>query len=463
VLVRNVIAPLWAWQERSPYLRVAAALARRERLSLDERLSRQWSDLKDIVDHAWRESPYYKRSFGAVGFEPGDLKSWKDLGRLPLLTKPLIREYRDEIVPPSWTGKTLWPRKTSGSTGVSLEFFVDEDCLQWKRGVALYRDWWTGWDLGEYRAMVWGNPPPRHGLRRRLRNHLLDKSFFLDTLRMDERMMADFARLIRTKRPTLLFGHAHSLYLFAKFWRSQGTPGSPFKGVVSSAMVLHEHERREIEASFGCKVFDRYGCEEVSLIASECQAHRGLHVNTDSLVVEVIPDPSLGLGGGNEGAVVVTDLKNRGMPFIRYRVEDLASRSPGPCPCGRSYPLLERITGRVADYLYTTSGEWVSGISLTENFATLIPGVRQVQIVQDDWHHLEIRIVPESSYDEASRSRISSLVAERFGPGMRYSIQIVERVLPEASGKYRFAICRIPGRETPPEASNRPEPSRAEI
>jgi len=146
-------------------------------------------------------------------------------------------------------------------------------------------------------------------------------------------------------------------------------------------MVLHPSERRTIEAVFGVRVYDRYGCEEVSLIASECGEHRGLHMNTDSLHVELLADGRR-VPPGSEGAVVVTDLRNRAMPLIRYRIEDVAVASEESCPCGRTYPLLARVAGRVADYLVTCNGKLISGISLTENFATLIPGVQQVQVVQ---------------------------------------------------------------------------------
>jgi len=87
------------------------------------------------------------------------------------------------------------------------------------RGVLSTGDGWTGWRLGEWRAFVWGNPPPNDTWRARLRDRLLDRCLFLDTLAMDEEQMDAFARRILSQRPTLLFGHAHSLNLFARFWR----------------------------------------------------------------------------------------------------------------------------------------------------------------------------------------------------------------------------------------------------
>jgi len=292
--------------------------------------------------------------------------------------------------------------------------------------------------------MVWGNPPPRPGLRGRLRRALLEREFFLDTLRMNEDTLDAFALEVLKRRPTLMFGHAHSLYLFARFWRRRGHPSYSPRGIISTAMVLHPHERREIESVFNTHIFDRYGCEEVSLIASECEAHQGLHVNTDGVWVEILDDPR---HPELPGRVVVTDLTNHGMPLVRYEVGDRGRLSDRNCPCGRSYPLLTEVAGRIADYLITPDGEYVSGISLTENFATLIPGVEQVQVVQDRRDHVILNLVPDPSFDDRSRARIHSLIAERFGGAMQYDIELLSRIEPEPSGKFRFAINRVKDEE----------------
>jgi len=436
------IAPWWARYEGTDYLNVARELKQRESMSLDERLAEQWGKLQAMVRYAWEHCSYYRRRFRENGFEPGDLKGWDSFRTFPLLTKQDIRDSGRELFASGVDPKALISRKTSGSTGESLHFFVTEKDCDFKRGVSLYRDQWTGWRLGDWKAMVWGNPSYLDSWRDRLRNALIERRFSLDTLKMDEAMMMAFAQQILRKKPTMLFGHAHSLYLFARFWEMQGLQPYRFRGILSTAMVLHEHERKTCEEVFDTPVFDRYGCEEVSLIASECQAHLGLHVNTDSLVVEVVKNGAPATSG-EEGAVVVTDLCNRTMPFIRYLVGDMAIPTENICPCGRSYPRLSRVTGRIADYLRTPEGHWVSGISLTENFATLIPGLEKIQIVQEKMNEIRLRIIPGPRFDDQSRAAVQRLVTERFGTSMRYEIEIVSQILAEPSGKYRFSICRL--------------------
>jgi phenylacetate-CoA ligase len=441
-LCRNVVAPLWALKESSPYLRHLKLLEASQYLPLDEIRVNQLARLKALLVHSYKNSPYYRKKWQEIGFHPEDLKCLADIEKLPLLTKDDIRIEKDRIVARNIPAANLIQRETSGSTGVPLRFFVDEASQQFKRACTLRSNQWSGWRFGEKAAAIWGNPDPGKSFRAWLRNILLDRYDYLDTLKMDKADMLIFYNRQIRRAPTLLFGHAHSLYLFALFLESECLAVFPVKGIISTAMVLHDFERRKIESVFGRKVSNRYGCEEVSLIASECEAHEGLHINLDNLIVELIRDGKE-VPSNVPGDIVVTDLSNYGMPFIRYRVGDVGLMSGQNCSCGRSLPLLKRVEGRIADYVITPEGSFISGISLTENFTTLLPEVRQMQIIQERIDLLVFNIVRGADFNRASEDRIAALVKERFGHRMMYRINEVTHIPQEASGKYRFCICKI--------------------
>lgn len=445
MVVRRVVAPLWARRERSPHLKYLKHLERSQYRSADEVRDDQWKRFKRLLTHAYHNTPFYHARFRSLGMVPDDIGTWGDLPCIPVLTKDDIRLHRDRMVARNIARESLRPKKTSGSTGVSLEFYVDEPSLQWKRACAIRHDRWTGWDMGERIAAVWGNPVYKKSVRGYLRNFLLDRHLYLDTLKMDEREMLKFYRRLKRKRPTLLFGHAHSLYLFARFLGSRGLADIRFKGIISTAMTLHDFERREIENVFGCRVTNRYGCEEVSLIACECREHSGLHLNLDTLIVELIRDGNPVPAGGT-GAIVVTDLSNAGMPFIRYEVGDAGIPSDRVCECGCTYPMMESLEGRIADYIVTPEGDYISGISLTENFAMLLSGVKQLQIVQERVDHLTFRIVRAEDFNGGCLKDMERLVALRFGRKMSYAVEFVDSIQQERSGKYRFCISKLEGR-----------------
>jgi phenylacetate-CoA ligase len=105
---------------------------------------------------------------------------------------------------------------------------------------------------------------------------------------------------------------------------------------------------------------------------------------------------------------------------------------------------LESIEGREADYVVTADGRLISGISLTENFAVLVPGVAQIQIIQEQLRQFLFRIVRGSDWSPASERTLAGLVAERFGKNVRYALDFVDVIPQEPSGKYRFCVSHVP-------------------
>jgi phenylacetate-CoA ligase len=450
-LIRTVIGPLWARWEKSPYLRHLRWLRRSQFDTPEAIRDRQWAALRELLHHAYATVPFYRERFDRAAIHPDQIRDFADFGRLPVLTKDDIRQHGDALFSRGSDPTTLHRKKTSGSTGVPLEIHLDEAGLQWKRACTLRSNEWSGWRFGERVGILWGQPEYlERGWRGRLRNALLDRERYLDTLKIDKDGLAAFARDLHCRPPSLLYGHAHSVYLFAEYLRgAQHLPIRPH-GIITTAMVLHDWQRRSIEEVFGCPVTNRYGCEEVSLIACECERHDGLHINADSVYVE-LERAGRPVASGEPGSILVTDLANRAMPLLRYQIGDVGTATERSCPCGRGLPLLERVEGREADYVVTPSGRLISGISLTDHFGAAIPGAVQVQIVQETPAAFRFRIVRGPDFGPRSLERIGELVGEWFGPGITYECDFVERILPESSGKYRFCISRVANPFTRPQ------------
>ena len=443
-VTRHLIAPAWARWERSPYLRHYHRLRRTQFDSPETIQNRQLAEVRRMVQHAYATVPYYRSIFDRVGLKGTDVRTFDDFQQIPILGKQEIRDHFDDLLSSSYRDQALHQKRTSGSTGVPLRVMLDDEGMQFKRACTLRADEWSGWRLGQRVAKVWGNPEYlKLGWRGRLRNLLLDRASYLDTLKMTDEMLTGYVNHLRRSPPGLIFGHAHSVYLLAHFIHRHGLVGIQPRGIITTAMVLHDWQRRVIEALFQCPVTNRYGCEEVSLIACECEVHQGLHVNADGLYVEVLANGKPA-ADGEAGAIVVTDLANRAMPILRYKVGDVGALTSRPCPCGRGLPLLERIEGRESDYVTTEAGELISGISLTENFALQVSGVAQMQIVQETRTHFRFRIVRDGEFGESSLEQIRALARERFGSNTEYELEFVDEIPQEPSGKYRFCISRVP-------------------
>jgi phenylacetate-CoA ligase len=321
--------------------------------------------------------------------------------------------------------------------------YFDERCQQLRNAAAMRSDHWAGWDLGMKVAAIWGNPPVADTLKKKLRNLLLDRIYYLDTMAIDESSIRHFISVWRREQPRILFGHSHSIFILATFLRRMGVEDLRPLGIISTSMMLLEPERQAIEEVFGCRVTNRYGCEEVGLIACECERHHGMHLNVDHLAVEFLRDDGTEAKPGEEAHIVVTDLVNRGMPLIRYRVEDLGVPSNRHCPCGRGLPLMERVIGRRADFLKRLDGSLVAGVSLVERTLTAIPGIEQMQLVQNELGRVCVNVIKDSQFGGVAELRLRKELQMVFGQEVVLDIRYVSNLDQTRNGKYRFAICNV--------------------
>ena len=437
-LNRNFVQPFIAAKRGSKHLRYLAELERTQFDSPEQIRARQLRMLQAQLVHAYATVPYYRRTWSAAGVHPSDVKSLADLAHFPILPKADVRTRAEELHSSAYANAKVRTKTTSGSTGVPLRIVLDERGAQWKTACTLRADEWSGWCRGQRVAKVWGNPEYRHfGLRGRLTNRFVDRAVYLDTIGLTSPRIAEFAAALRRHRPGMIFGHAHSLYLLACALKKSKIGDIRPNGIVSTAMPLHDWQRVVIEEVFGVPATNRYGCEEVSLIACQCERHAGLHVAAESVYTEVDGKSS------GTGKLLVTDLSNAAMPLIRYEIGDVVTLSDAPCACGRGLPVIERVEGRDADFVVTPAGSLISGISLTENFALHIRGAAQVQIVQETTTHLRVRLVKDDSFSDASHRQMEALVRDTFGPTMRFDVEFLDAIPQEPSGKYRFCISKV--------------------
>lgn len=440
---RNLIEPMYYGRARSPRLARCRELERTQYLPTAELAARQIERLTELVQRTYAQNDFYRARFDAVGLHPATMKLPEDFTRLPVLTKADVRAAGQSMLSRNADPKRLFQFKTGGSTGTPLKLYATEHCSELRNAAARRSDRWCGWEPGEPIGAVWGNPERPRNLREFTRDLLLSPTVYLDTMHLDDSAVEEFAREWRASGATMLFGHAHSLYLLACYCERLSIDGIKPRGIISSSMMLMPHERATIERVMRTKVTDRYGCEEVSLIACQCERHDGMHLNIDHLFIELLGPQGQTVAPGQPGSVVVTDLINHAMPFLRYRVEDVAVASNRVCACGRGLPLLESVTGRVADFLVLHDGARVAGVSLIENTLTRIPGIGQMQIVQESRDKLTLRLVRSDSFTASTEAQLSEYFADLFRATV--AIEFVSAIPPEPSGKYRFSICRIPG------------------
>jgi len=434
---------MWAIRNQSPIIRHYKYLEHSQFFPKFNLLDIQWKRLRNIINYAYYYNTYYNGVFKRVGFEPNDLRTPEDIKELPILSKADIRKQKESLLSKGYAIDKLYCAKTGGSTGIPLTILRTKECMELKKACALRHNQWAGWRIGEPIGAVWGNPKKDMSLKGRLRSLLFSPVTYLDTMNLCEAAVVKFAGAWGKMKPTLLFGHAHSLFLLATFVRQLKIHRIKPKTVISTSMLLMPKERSTIEDVFGVKVFDRYGCEEVSLIASECEKHEGMHLNIDHLFIEFVKADGTYANPGEEGSIVVTDLLSTAMPLIRYNVEDVGVPSERICSCGRGLPLMERVVGRRADYFVRKDGGLVSGISLIERTLTAVPGIKQMQLIQESIDKFDVNIVIDSNFTSQNREDLTNRIKQVFGENIGVKFNYLDRIQQEKSGKYRFSKSTI--------------------
>lgn len=440
--MRRSLTDLYFRTRRRLQYRYWRVLEKTQYFSEDRLLEIQAQRLRAILSFVYEHNSFYRERFDRSGIGPESIKSPADISKLPLLTKKDVRRHKDQMISRGYDVRTLCKAKTGGSTGKALELYFTEACSEMRNAVARRHDRWTGWAPGEPIGACWGNPHLPTALKEKVKQWLVQPIIYLDTMLVDDASVMGFVQQWRRVEPTLLYGHAHSLFVLAEHLQANGVDDVRPRGILSTSMMLLPHERRLIEKVFQAKVIDRYGCEEVSLIGCECEKHEGMHLNSEHLVVEFLREDGRQAANGEAGRIVVTDLMNRAMPLIRYEVEDVGVPTDRKCSCGRGLPLFENVTGRVADFLVRRDGSKVAGVSLIENTLTRIPGIDQMQIIQEDYDYFKIQVVSdvELSY---YRAPLVSYFKGVFGSAAVIDVIPTSGMSAETNGKYRFSINKV--------------------
>jgi phenylacetate-CoA ligase len=402
----------------------------------------QTARLRSLLRHAYEQCPFYRARFDRMRLRPSAETSWAHFQALPVLGRSDLQRFQSQMTASNWPRGDLTPNQTGGSTGEPVSFFVSHDRACSRLAATIRHNRWAGLDVGDKVAYLWGaatdQPPSRW--RTRLRNRLIDRQLFLDASNVTEERLRQYLDALKVFRPRVMVAYARAAVLFARFLRDRMISAYQPEAIITSAEVLTDPERQLIEATFGCRVFNRYGSREVSVIASECEQHRGLHTMAESLVVEIVaPDGSPIVEPGRDGAIVVTDLLNYAMPLIRYRIGDAGSWEAGTCACGRGLPRLRHVAGRVTDFLLGTDGRWVSGAFLTIAIAARRTSLGQIQILQNAPATVRYRIKPGPGFSRGVDLAFLSEATRRYlGQGMAIDFELVERIDPEPSGKQVF-------------------------
>lgn len=410
----------------------------------------QLQQMRKLVAYAAGNSPFYREHLRGIDASNLSLDS---LRTIPLLTRAQLQQHNETIdcsVLPQGHG-TVKESSTSGSTGFPVKL----------RTTALTSTVWNAINMREqlwhrrafdgvsasirWHADAIGLPPngvefEDWGLPASL-FHKTGSGYFLNSSVSIGKQIVWLQKV----QPDYLMTHPSNLRaLLAQLRRDKATL-SGLREVRTVGESISEELREEVAEQFDVKLVDLYSSEELGYMALQCPLENHYHVQSESVLLEVLRGDGSPCALGEPGKIVVSSLRNYATPLIRYEIGDYGELA-GPCSCGRGLPVLKTIHGRVRNMLLHPDGSAHWPNFGFRKFMQVAP-LKQFQMVQHSLTEIELRVVVEDRLTEEQEARIRAVLQANLGHPFEVNISYHPALERSASGKFEDFISKISGNE----------------
>ena len=452
------------WITHGPHTQYAAALKNgmqfrhvAESWTRAQAESHILDQLKHVLRHAQRTTPYYTRLFTKIGLQVDDGFGFSDFARLPVLEREQLVQNEQDLFACDIDRSQCLLHESGGTTGVPVNCWAGPEEEGWRGSGVYFYQQLAGVTRGNKTAMLWGHhldPVHSHSLKDRLRNFVHNERW-LDCFRLSPATLGTYHREMQCWKPHYLVAYADALASLAHYVLEHGcAPTYPRICCITGAEKLYPQQRLAIERAFG-RVHERYGSRETGLIAFQASSSSTvLHVDWANLLIEPEDDSP-------QSAILVTKLHADAMPMIRYRIGDMAVFPTGSKPGHPTFELLD-VVGRITDRIYMPSGNWISGIELIRMMAFLeedlqifnrqspaqpttplrMAYVREFMFVQRKDYSLDLYLVPTDNFGATAHRTIKATISANL-PDLPLRMHFVPRVQRTASNKLRPVMTEV--------------------
>jgi phenylacetate-CoA ligase len=447
VLMQNVACSVQGYSQRrlrfgGEFRRLLDWLEKSQWWSGDQIQQYQLEQLSKLLQHAYDSVPYYRRQFDQLGLKPAAIQSLADLQKLPVLTKEDVQSNLPDLISQKFTRAELVFSHTSGSTGKSLEFYLEPRAFQFRWAV-----WWrhrqrfgirfdepfatfTGLaavPLEQSQPPYWRENWPMHQTIFTM-HHITPDKVGTIVRRLNEGGFAYYAGY-----PSVLCA------LAAMIQEQQLDITAPPRIIFTGAENVYAYQRQLLRAVFKCPVTDEYGFSEGCGNASRCPEDV-YHEDFEYGLLECGEVERLD-AVTQRGKLLATGFAGYGMPFIRYEVGDIATWQTGACSCGRHSPVITHIEGRIEDYVITPEGRRIMRFDYIFKDTHHI---RDAQIVQKELGSISIRVIRRPTYTSVDEALVREEVKQRVSSTLKVEFEYIDEIEREPNGKIRAVKSLLP-------------------
>ncbi|MGC8659272.1 MAG: phenylacetate--CoA ligase family protein [Desulfomonilaceae bacterium] len=407
---------------------------------LSEKALREYRDnkVKDFIKHAVKTTPYYGKLFAELGISSKEIQTFKDLEKIPVLTKRNVQDYFEDLQATDTPNNTKVLINTSGTTGMPLKVYttvhgLTEMYAVWGRyyhwhGITPGEDWCAVFGARPWVDLAQKNPPF-------WRYNHFGKQILFSAFHMTQENIKYYVSEMRRKQPPWIQGFPSLIVLLANYLlENRQTLGYPVKHVTFGAENVFSYQIEAVKEAFGVRPRQHYGLVEAVANISECELGK-LHVDEDFGAVEFMPK------GNGTFALIGTNFTNPAMPLIRYDTNDFVTLDYNECDCGRHGRVVKEIDGRIEDYIVKKDG---SKIAQMDSIFKGLTSIRAAQFYQDKPGAFTLRIVKGKKYSKSDERILLVRIGVRVGPETEVQLDYVDELERSAGGKIRLFINKLP-------------------
>jgi phenylacetate-CoA ligase len=418
----------------------------------------QWSSLKEnreiqrkklyaLIQYTSQNIPYYQQVIKEHNITFSEDTTLEDIKKFPLLTKDIIRNHFDKLY--RFRDKTYYRNTSGGSTGEPVIFYQDKEYLSWANANKRLFNEWAGRKLGDPMVKLWGLLSDILGNSQGFKGHLRQQVSgitILNTYRMTEEDMYRYVKKMNKIKPRLILAYTNSIEELTRFIQEHHLSVYSPSAVMTAAGVLYPEVKAKIEEVFHTTVFNRYGSREVSDMACNCEKDEGLHMIPAVHYLEIVDDEGRQVKPGIPGNIIVTLLTNYTMPLIRYKIDDRGILSEKACSCGRGFPLLKKVEGRIRCIFKNKQGDLIDGGVFIRLFY-FRENIKQFQVIQESLEQITINIVLKNKKQpkiaEKDFLEISESIKKIMKSNIMITYNLVDVINPSPSGKYGYVFSKV--------------------
>ena len=405
--------------------------------------------LKETVYRVYTFVPAYKEKMDQAGIKPEDIKSLKDLQKLPFTTKQDLRDNYPFGLFALPMSEVVRIHSSSGTTGKpTVVGYSKKDIDIWSElmaraltsaGATRYSVIQNAYGYG----LFTGGLGVHYGAEKIAASVIPSSG---GNTKRQIMLMQDFGTTVLTCTPS------YALFM-SEVMREMGIEPNDLKlkAGIFGAEPWSENMRREIENKLEIDAYDIYGLSEIigPGVAIECPNKQGLHIAEDHFLAEIIdPINEEVLEDGNQGELVITTISKEALPIIRYRTRDLTSLDKNICDCGRTHVRMQKVLGRSDDMVI------IRGVnvfpSMVESVLLNIPGVEPHYLLivdrKGNLDQLEVQVeVSEQLFSDEVRKleELGAIIAKEMESalGVNARIRLVEpKSIERSEGKAKRVI-----------------------